>query len=266
MSDGVQMHGRGWHYLLLIASLSVFAFGAQSLRLQPRHSVSVEMEVAMPRSVQVTMSGGDRFLAANIAAVRALSVHNFKMGPDQFRVLARVQEDVAWFNPGHEDNYYVASAILPWHGEVDAAQNILRAATRARPFDYQPAFYYGFNQLHFLKDPAGASKWMRDAADSLPDEGERLQMQNLAAIWLERAEDPGLAIRVVEAMAQQATRSDFRKYLIMRASRLKMLMELQAAVQAYRNKKGHAPTALGALVVENCCLNCRQIRSGSVLT
>ncbi len=208
----------------------------------------MEMQVALPRSVQVAMAGGDRYLAANIAAIRALWVDNSKMKPDEFGVLARVQEDVAWLNAAHEDNYYVAAAILPWSDQLDAAQRILQAATLARRFDYQPPFYYAFNQLHFRHDPIGASRMLREAAPYLVDPDEQLQMQNLAAIWLERAEDPGLAIRVVESLARQTTRRDFRKYLEMRVARLRDLQALQSASDTYRKQFGRELQSLDALV------------------
>jgi hypothetical protein len=181
--------GKGSARLWLLAVLAAVAFVGinQRLKLAPRQSVSVEIRVALPLFVQVAMAGGDRYLAANASAIRALWTDNFKMKREEFAILAKVQEDVAWLNPGHEDNYYIAAAILPWYDEVDAAQRILARATVARRFDYQPAFYYAFNLLHFKGDAAGASAWMREAAEHLPEGQDRLQMQNLAAIWLDRA-------------------------------------------------------------------------------
>lgn len=226
--------------LWLVAGLAAMAFivMTQRLKVAPRQVVNVEMQVALPLFVQVAMAGGDRFLAANIAAIRALWVDNFKMRRDEFRILAKLQEDVSWLNPGHEDNYYIAAAILPWNDEVDAAQNILARATLARRFDYQPAFYYAFNLLHFKGDAVGASNWMREAAGHLPDGNNRLQMQNLAAIWLDKANDLDLAIRVVAAMAKQVNREDFRRYLQQRVIRLKMLREMREAAAGYRQRFG----------------------------
>lgn len=234
--------------LLVVFLLALFGASAQWAKSTKRQDVAVEMQVALPRSVQVAMAGGDRHLAANIAAIRALWVDTSKMQPDQFGVLARVQEDVAWLNPAHEDNYYAAAAILPWSGQLDAAQRILEAATRARRFDYQPPFYYAFNQLHFRHDPVGASRMLQDAAPFLPNPDEQLQMQNLAAIWLERAEDPELAIRVVESLAKQTNRRDFRKYLEMRVARLRSLQELQSASEAYRKRFRRELKSLDLLV------------------
>jgi hypothetical protein len=175
-------------------------------------------------------------------------VNNFKMKPDEFAILAKVQEDVSWLNPGHEDNYYIAAAILPWHGEIDPAQIILARATKARFFDYQPAFLYAFNLLHFKGDAAGASAWMRAAAEHLPEGNNRLHMQNLAAIWLDKVEDVDLAISVVETMARQAKRRDFQRYLETRVTRLRTLQALRGAQASYQQRFGKPPVALQDMV------------------
>jgi hypothetical protein len=235
-------------WLVAILAAMVFVSSGQRLKLAPRQSVNVEMQVALPLFIQVAMAGGDRFLAANIAAIRALWVDNFKMQREEFKVLAKVQEDVSWLNPGHEDNYYIAAAILPWNGELDAAQRILARATLARRFDYHPAFYYAFHLLHFKGDAVGASNWMREAAEYLPEGNNRLQMQNLAAIWLDKADDLELAISVVGAMAKEANRGDFRRYLEQRVIRLQMLREMRAAAASYQQRFGRPITALTDLV------------------
>lgn len=227
-----------------LLAATVFVATAQHLKSAPRQSVRVEMQVALPLFVQVFMTVGDRFLAANIAAIRALVVDIYKMKPEEFAILAKVQEDVSWLNPGHEDNYYIAAAVLPWHGQFDAGQRILARATKARRYDYQPAFYYGFNLLHFKADAAGASAWMREAAEHLPEGDNRIQMQNLAAIWMDKAQDLGLAIRVVEAMARQTKRRDFQRYLEIRVTRLRALQSLRGAEAVYRQRFGRPPATL----------------------
>ena len=234
--------------LVALLAATIFVATAQRLKSAPRQSVRVEMQVALPLFVQVFMTVGDRFLAANIAAIRALVVDIPRMKPEEFAILAKVQEDVSWLNPGHEDNYYIAAAILPWQGEFDAAQRILARATKARRFDYQPAFYYGFNLLHFKGDAAGASAWIREAAEYLPEGGDRIQMQNLAAIWMDKAQDVDLAIRVVEAMAKQTKRRDFQRYLEMRVIRLRALQSLRGAEATYRQRFDRAPATLQDLL------------------
>lgn len=235
-----------WFAALIFAA--VFVGAAERLKSVPRQSVALELQVALPLFVQVLMTAGDRHLAANLATIRALVVATDRMRPEDYRILAKVQEDASWLNPAHEDNYYIATAILPWNGEFDAAQTILARAAKARYFDYQPAFYYAFHLLQFKGDAVGASAWLREAAEKLPDDDERLIMQNLAARWMDRAQDIDLAIRVVEAMARQAKRKDFRAYLEQRVARLRALGQLRAAAEDYRRRFGRPLVKLANLV------------------
>lgn len=235
-------------WVLTLFCAAMFVASSQNLKQAPRQSVNVEMQVALPLFVQVMMTAGDRFLAGNVAAIQALVVDNFKMRPDEFAILAKVQRDVSWLNPGHEDNYYIATAILPWRGEYAAAQEILRRAAIARPFDYQPAFHRAFNLLHFEGDAVGASQILREAAEHLPEGNERLQMHNLAAIWIDKAQDIDLAIRVVEALAQQAQRRDFKRYLLMRVERLQALKGLRERAREFKDRYGRLPQAPEELV------------------
>lgn len=240
---------RDWKLgLAALLAATVFVATSERLKSAPRQSISVEMQVALPLFVQVLMAMGDRHMAANIAAIRALVVATDKMQPNEFRILAKVQEDVSWLNPAHEDNYYIAFAVLAQYGELDAAQKILARASRARFFDYQPAFFYGFNQWYYRHDPAGAAAWMREAAKKLPDPDQQLTMQNMAARWMDKAQDTELAIRVVEAIAKEARRKDFRAYLETRVVRLRQLHQLRTAAATYRERFGRPLPNLQELV------------------
>lgn len=238
-----------WGWLLPLAGIAGFLVSVQAFRTLPRHDVDVEMQVALPLFVQVAMAGGDRNLAANFGMFRTFVVATERMTPSEYKVLASVQQDVSWLNSANEDNYYLAAAILAWNSEVDAAQTILARATKARPYDYKPAFYYGFNQIHFRSDPVGASAWVRDASEHLTDPDERLTMLNFAARWMDRSDDLDLAIQIVESMARQARRKDFRDYLLLRVDRLRTLASLRRAADAYRERFSHPPKSLDDLAV-----------------
>lgn len=239
--------GSGYWLLLLLGAL-LFIGASDYLRQQKRVNASAEIQVALPLFVQVFMAGGDRFLAANLGSIRSLITETAKMHPDEYKILAKVQVDASWLNPWHEDNYYIASATLPWSGQVDAAQTVLRRASLARPFDYQPAFYYAFNLVHFKGDVVGASEWLRTAAAKLPDDDERLTMENFAARWLDKANDLRLAVAVVESMAKQAKRKDFRNYLEQRAQRLRDLLALRQAAERFKRGGGQTLLSLDQLV------------------
>jgi len=235
-------------WLMALACAAAFIISAERLKSLRRQTVALELQVALPLFVQVFMSAGDRYLAANLAAIRALIVATDKMRPEDYRILGKVQEDASWLNPAHEDNYYIAAAILPWNGELEAAQTILARAGKARYFDYQPPFYYAFHLLQFKGDAVGAAQWLRAAAEKLPDDEERLIMLNLAARWMDKAQDIDLAIRVVEAMAGQAKRKDFRTYLEQRVVRLHLLKDLRQTAERFRERFKRPPARLQELV------------------
>jgi hypothetical protein len=235
-------------YAMLVAGLAAFVVGTAALSGRPHPFMRSEISVRLPVFAQVLSTAGDRYLAANFGAIRALITETAKMRPEEYPVLAGVQMDVSALNPAHEDNYYTAAAILPWSGELDAAQEVLRRASEARPFDYQPGFYYAFNLLHFKRDAVAASAWLRKAAEPLTDQDEKLTMQNFAAQWIERANDPMLSVRVVEAMAMQSKTPAFKSYLIARAGRLRSLIELRTAADMYAERQGRRPDRVEQLV------------------
>lgn len=234
--------------VLATAGLLVFGFAVPPLYERPRPVVSTEMEVALPRFVQVLMAAGDRYLAANLAGFRALVVSTEQMVEENYRVLGIVQSDVAWFNPAHEDNYYIASAILPWNGEVAVAQDILRKATSARPFDWQPPFYYAFNALHFLKRTEEGVEWLRIAARHTHDEMEQIGFEQMAAQWVSRGEDKTFAIKLHRAMAKETKMPAFARFLEKRAVRLENQLLIETAVQRYTEFIGHRPRDIHELV------------------
>ena len=236
-------------WLLVVMLAALYITTVERLRPQPRQSVSVEIQVALPLFVQVLMALGDRNLAADFATIRALVVVTEKMRAEEYQVLGRVQMDASWLNPAHEDNYYIAAHILPWAGEYEAAQTVLARATHARFFDYQPAFLYAFNLMHFKGDHAGAAEWLRAAALKMPEDDEnRLIMQNLAARRVDKVPDIDMAIGVVEAMARQSKRKDFRAYLERRVERLRALKSLRAVAAVFRERHGRGPVKLEELV------------------
>ena len=236
----------GW--LLAAIAGAAYALLVPALYARPRPPVAVEMQVALPRFVQVLMAAGDRYLAANLAGFRALVASTETMQAENYRILGIVQSDAAWLNPAHEDNYYIAAAILPWAGEVAAAQYILRQATEARPFDALPPFYYGFDELHFRKNPVEGAKWLRIAASHSSDELEQIQLQQMAAAWLSKGEDLEFSIRLLRTMARETRHKAFARFLERRAERLENLLLLERAIARYTALTGQPPKRLQQLL------------------
>lgn len=234
--------------ILLAGAILLFA---TAVHLGPReqpHERSRELAVRIPLVFQILTAAGDRFLAANLAGFRILVSEAYRMGPDELQLQAQLQKDVSWLNPAHEDNYYIAAAILSTPELIPAAQYILRRAADARPSDWQPLFYYGFNRYQFERDPAGGAQALLEAVPRMRDQGESWTMQNLAARWIERGYSPGDAARIVGGMADNATPGRFKRYLGHRAQRLRDLAMLKDAVARFRGLHGRSPVSLDELV------------------
>jgi len=241
------IRGRRWFGWVGL-TLGLVALTAGNLLHQPKYWGESRMSVAMPAPAQVLLSGGDRYLAANAGVWRALMVGIDQLPPETLKALAMTQVDVSFLNPAHEDNYYTATAILPWEGEVERAQTILKRAIEARPHDAYPPFYYGFNQLHFRGDARGAAEALRAAALRVRDDGMRQALTVLAAQWTEKGEDLPMAIATIATMAERSKDKSLRAYLMARVQRLEGLLALRQAASRYLDKRGQFPASLAALV------------------
>jgi len=231
-----------------LLSAVVYGLAAQRLAGLPRATAKPELLIALPRFAQVLLAGGDRYLAANLAGFRVLVADTGRMSAEDYTVQAKLQRDIAWFNPAHEDNYYIAAAILPWNGQVDAAQYVLRKASDARTFDWYPLFHYGFLFYHFRNDPATGAQWLLKGVPRVKNQPDEWALQNVAAGWIEKGYDTANAAGMVAAMAENAPRGAFRNYLQVRADRLRALATLQNAAKRFRDLYGKDVHSLADLV------------------
>lgn len=227
------------------AALLLYVAGVNALRQAPRASGPETMDVALPPELQVFLAMGDRYLAANIETFRALVLTINEKDPTTLRVLSEVQKGASTLNPAHEDNYYIAQAVLPWNDLVAPAQYIESRAMEARPWDFLPGFFYAFNRYYFEHDAHGGAEILLRAAKRLEkNEG----VIGMAALWQERGEDPQLAIDLIRGM-QESTRSQKLKAdLQVRIDRLQGLIALREAAARFAERRGRAPTSLGELL------------------
>ncbi len=232
---------------IMLLAWAGFASTGALLRDHARPDVRAEvLRVRMPMPVQLTYSAGDRFLAANLNVFRSLMVTASVTEQETYRIQGQLQTDAAFFNPRHEDNYYVGAAILPWNGQVTAAQDVLLKAAKSRHWDMWPAFYYAFNAMYFERDMNKAGHWAEVAAERHPRNAPALR--NMAAKWYERGDDPETALDILVAMHDQSADENFRALLAARIVRLQGLQALRAAADEYRQQHDRAPSQLIDLI------------------
>lgn len=234
--------------ILCVTALAVYLAAVSAISGIRVSRVSPELAVRLPLAAQVMLAGGDRYLAANMLGIRILVVDTFRMTPGEFDIHAQLQKDISWLNPAHEDNYYIAAAILSEPRLVPAAQEILRRAAYARPNDWAPLFYYGFNRYHFEKNPAAGAEALLEALPRARDQQDHWALQNLAAKWIERGYRSTDAARLVEGMAKSSPAGAFRRYLELRAKRLRDLDQLKGLAADFQLKFGRRLGSLDELV------------------
>lgn len=235
---------------LLVAGLCWGAFAYSGLRLHDYERLDQRLEVLrvrLPLLVQLLYSGGDPYLAANLNVFRSVVVDTAVTERETYRIQGQLQADAARFNPLHEDNYYLAAAILPWNDQVDAGQEVLLKAAQARTWDMWPAFYYAFNAMYFERDMTKAGRWAEIAAQRNPKNAPALR--SMAAAWYERQNDSAVALDVLRNMHAQSTDKEFRRLLQARIARLEGLLALRAALADYRQQhQGKLPAAWEQLI------------------
>lgn len=233
-------------WVWLVGLVAVLVFANHALTGAGRMQAPARFDVRLPFASQLAVAGGDRYLAANVAVFRALMVRTEEMDTEDYALLARIHDDASLLNPAHEDNYYIAAAILPWNGQLEGTQTVLARAMEARTQDHLPAFFYAFHQKHFMQQPVAAAETLRRAAARIHDQALRIQMEALAVRWYERG-NLAEAARIQRMMAEQTRNPGFRAYLLKRARRVELLEGLQSAVAAYRRKFSHPPRSFNQL-------------------
>lgn len=208
-----------------------------------------EMTLMLPASVQLLLSGGDRYLAANISAFRSQTSGVFDMSENGYRVLGETQLAASLLNPYHEDNYWTAGANLAWNNQVPMAQTILERASQARTWDEMPLFFHGFNRFYFLRDMQGAAKDAQAAAARSVG-GQQLAMLGIASRWVEWDEDATTAISMMQGMLAGTSDRNTRRLINARIDRLKGLMLLKEAARKYKKEQGKGPEKLKDLVAK----------------
>ena len=95
-----------------MASVALAVYASHSIKALARAPIDQGISHVMPAPVSLLMAGGDRFLAADLTMFRVII--SVGEGPVHFKDRAALQMQIAIFNAFFEDNYYQASASLPW--------------------------------------------------------------------------------------------------------------------------------------------------------
>lgn len=234
---------------LLLAMLGYFVFFGLSVdrEVVPDVAVSSAGRIVMSAPALLIVSGGDRFLAANLETMR-LSATGVDAGFADADYLIRAQRVVSELNACQEQNYYLANALLTWGGAVEDGDEILRRATRCRFWDELPPFFYGFNQFFFKRDIESAAEALEVAAIRATSNSAGFRK---FAIMLraESIKDEGLALDFLRQERDRAGNVKLREMLTKRIVRLEGLVLLREAQRRYEAETGGRLSEPSQLIV-----------------
>jgi hypothetical protein len=200
--------------------------------------------IAISAPVQTIMYGGDRYLAANIEAIRAAAsssadeAHGFRL---------RAHLEASRLNPCHEDNYWIGNAALSWGGAEGEGLQLLESAIRCRYWDEWPAFFYGFNQ-HFFRKNTDEARWAVDLAAQRSKDNAAAFRSFYIMLAAGDIDDARLALEMIEHEREQARDLKLKKMLSKRVMRLQGLLLLRDAQARYERKFQRALAAPSDLV------------------
>ncbi|WP_079203184.1 hypothetical protein [Pseudomonas sp. CC6-YY-74] len=225
---------------LLLALLGFAAFaGIAFWRAQqplPVEQSQVQDRVVIAAPILLALFGGDRFLAADLEAMR-LAATGIEDGRSDTNYLVRAQQVVAQLNGCHEDNYYLANGLLTWGGAVDEGNQVLRAAVQCRTWDYIPAFFYGINLAFFQRDIAEAQRVLELGAQRSPENAASLRKLGVM-LQAETFADEQLALDYLIQQRDAASDPKLRAMLDKRVIRLQGLVTLREAQRRFEAKNG----------------------------
>lgn len=205
--------------------------------------------IVVPPSFQVVLAFGDPYLAANFEVMRLATTGmeaNPTTGSIDGHYLLRAHKAATQLNPCHEDNYYLANAILGWGGADQEANDILWSAAQCRHWDFLPAFLYGFNQYFFNRNVAEAQRGLELAAERDPRNASAINRFSIM-IEAEELDDEAMALAYLKEQQSQAHDPGLAKSLQDRVVRLEGLIQLREAQAAYESEYGEplpSPQAL----------------------
>lgn len=225
-----------WRSLLAVLAYAVFAMATRNIVSQPVAMNGMEGSVVLPPSLQTVLYFGDPFLAANIESARILATGGELKGvsADYYH---RLHPVIAQLNPCHEDNYYIANALLAWAGGVDSALHILKEATGCRFWDEVPPFFWGYNVYFFKRDANAGKELMFEAAKRSSANSAGFQKLGIM-MEAESYPDVTAARNYLVLQRDQARDGKLREMLNLRIGRLDGLIALREAQRVFEARLG----------------------------
>ena len=174
---------------------------------------------------------------------------NQKATPEDWIYIRHTFDQCYALDPYFQQTYLFVQGNLPWQPRmVNETIGFLTLSKKHRPWDWYPGNYMAFDYYYFLNDYNRASQEMLEAAKV---KNAPVYLAVLGARFAHKSRQNEAAIIILRKMIENEELADSdRSELQQRLTALEGTWLLQKAVDQYREKHQHYPSALEALLHE----------------
>ncbi len=236
--------------ILTVFAIAIYAalFIVQDLDYTGRQA---EIAIPLPARLQEAALGYLRQLGGEIAFIRAsVFIGGVEPGRDPEGYAPALSETfriAALLHPPFVDTYYYVESSLPhlsphWAG---VANDILAIGLDGAPENWIIPFFMGFNQMRYLDDRLGASRFYSLAAKR---HGNSPVLEHLANLMAAEGGDIYASLVGLRAMLAGEENETVRKRYEEEIAALEKAVTVIEAVHAFKKERGYLPTRLDELV------------------
>lgn len=241
-------------YVVLILSILFYLPIASYFQKYQHKRPAKEKLGYIPNNVFFRASLGEfRWLAGYFITFNAMSYYGGKL----INIEKDVEEDLEYenlfmtlknaiyLNPYYETTYYFLEAVFALEkGMINDVNELLLYVKNFRKWDYKLLIFLGYNYALFLKDYEKAALSFQEAAKLSGD----YLFASISSKYLLETGEEDLALSFLQEMYKEAKDEGLKKHYLLRIETVKIVKELNKAVEIYRESLGHNPKDLKALI------------------
>ena len=242
----------GMKRTLLLLFFLILLIGSQVPLTSVRSSQPPEARLAFfpPAPVIKAMSADQYQFLSHIISLQCLFYFGTLVEERQpvkdWNRLARALYTSTRLDPYNMDAYYFAQAVLTWDARMPRqAIELLQYGFSHRTWDWYLPFFLSFDYAFFLKDYPKAAEYMAKVAELKPNV---VWLPTLAARNFYEGGETALALAYLKEMISTAQNAAMKKHLEIRAEALEKILQMEKAIQIYRERFHKRPEKLEDLV------------------
>lgn len=239
-------------YTLLIFSLALYVFSGSAVnKIRSGYKHQLHAKAApLPPNILKAMAGEFRGMVANYLFLEAASFigSNQKGTPEDWNAVALLLDQSSVLDPYFRPTYRLTQSTLPWEPQkVEEALVILERSKKNLPWDWVPGFFIGFDYFYFLKNNQIASEKLMEASE-VPK--APVALASWGARLASKSGHTATAIEFLTAVLEKTDDEKTRETIKKRIQALQGVLQLQTAVDQFRNTYGRLPATLDELIAK----------------